>query len=199
MSKFGVAARNPLLLDWIWPVLVKPALQVFCTGILGGLTAPLIGSLITAAISRMSMFVLTFLGAIITYAISLLMPYITAVLGVGNIMSQINGILIPMASTYISGPLSRKLALKLGSLTMTADLALDKIGVSSIVGIAIGVLGFGVIGVVVGWLLGELAVVTVFGLAATRPLKVKSSPIDMRPVLAFAPPSLLFQTVDEYN
>ncbi|MHA1781075.1 MAG: hypothetical protein ACTSYL_09480 [Candidatus Thorarchaeota archaeon] len=190
---------DPLLLDWIWSVLVKPALQVFCTGILGGLTATLIGSLITAAISRMSMFVLTFLGAIITYAISLLMPYITVVLGIGTIMIQINGILILLVNTYISGPLSRKIALKLGSLTITADLALDKIGVSSIVGIAIGVLGFGIIGVVVGWLLGELAAVSVFGLVATRPLKIKSSPIDMRPVLAFAPPSLLSQAVDEYN
>ncbi|MCF2137583.1 MAG: oligosaccharide flippase family protein [Candidatus Thorarchaeota archaeon] len=62
--------------------------------------------------------------------------------------------------------------------------------------VSLVIMGFGIIGVVVGWLLGELAAVFVFGLAATRPLKVKSSPIDMRPVLAFALPSLLFQTVD---
>ncbi len=62
--------------------------------------------------------------------------------------------------------------------------------------VSLVIMGFGIIGVVVGWLLGEIAAVLVFGFAASRPLNVKSAPIDMRPILAFALPSLLFQTVD---
>ncbi|MHA1812646.1 MAG: lipopolysaccharide biosynthesis protein [Candidatus Thorarchaeota archaeon] len=56
--------------------------------------------------------------------------------------------------------------------------------------------GAGVAGVVVGWFLGELLGVTLYGSASVRSLPVKSSPIDMRPVLAFALPALLFQAVD---
>jgi lipopolysaccharide exporter len=58
------------------------------------------------------------------------------------------------------------------------------------------VLGFGVIGVAYGWLAGEAIAVLSFGTAATRGLPSSSSTIDMRPILAFALPSLLFQTID---
>ena len=62
--------------------------------------------------------------------------------------------------------------------------------------VSLVIMNFGILGVVVGWLLGEVAAVLVFGLAAFRPLKIKSSPVEIRPILAFALPSLLFQTVD---
>ena len=58
------------------------------------------------------------------------------------------------------------------------------------------VLGFGVIGVAYGWLAGEVIVVIILGTAALSGLPDKGSTIDMRPVLAFAIPSLLFQVVD---
>ena len=58
------------------------------------------------------------------------------------------------------------------------------------------VLGFGVIGVAYGWLAGEIIAVLILGTAAMSGLPDKSSTIDMRPVLAFAIPSLIFQTVD---
>ncbi|GAG65881.1 unnamed protein product, partial [marine sediment metagenome] len=58
------------------------------------------------------------------------------------------------------------------------------------------VLGFGVIGVAYGWLAGEVIVVLILGTAALSGLPDKGSTIDMRPVLAFAIPSLLFQVVD---
>ncbi|MGQ4870599.1 MAG: oligosaccharide flippase family protein [Candidatus Thorarchaeota archaeon] len=56
--------------------------------------------------------------------------------------------------------------------------------------------GAGIVGVVAGWFLGELLAVILYGSAAIRSLPVESSPIDMRPVLAFALPALLFQAVD---
>ncbi len=58
------------------------------------------------------------------------------------------------------------------------------------------VLGFGVVGVAYGWLAGEVIAVLVLGAAAMSGLPDKGSTIDMRPVLAFAIPSLLFQVVD---
>ena len=130
------------LLNWIWPVLIKPALQVFCTAILGGLAVSLIGTLVTAVISSLDMYVLTFLSSLITYAIGLLLPHILSLIGLGNIMPLVNAVLIPLISTYVSGPLSRALALRLGKLTMTADMALSKIGVSEWVSIVIGVLEY---------------------------------------------------------
>ncbi|MFW9844483.1 MAG: oligosaccharide flippase family protein [Candidatus Thorarchaeota archaeon] len=57
-------------------------------------------------------------------------------------------------------------------------------------------LGFGVIGVAYGWLAGELMAVLIFCTAAMSGLRNQESSIDMKPVLAFAIPSLLFQTVD---
>lgn len=58
------------------------------------------------------------------------------------------------------------------------------------------IVGLGVFGVAIGWLAGEIAAVVVFGLFAIRGLRTPSSPVDIRPILAFALPSLLFQTVD---
>lgn len=57
-------------------------------------------------------------------------------------------------------------------------------------------LGSGVAGVALGWLAGECVAVLVFGVFAVRGLPASSSYVDIRPVLAFGLPSLLFQTVD---
>jgi O-antigen/teichoic acid export membrane protein len=58
------------------------------------------------------------------------------------------------------------------------------------------IIGLGVQGVVMGWLLGEFVAVLLFGFAAFKGIKAKSDSIPINPVLAFALPSLLFQTVD---
>jgi O-antigen/teichoic acid export membrane protein len=58
------------------------------------------------------------------------------------------------------------------------------------------ILGLGVIGVAFGWLAGEVIVVIIYSAAVMSGLPSHGSTIDMRPVLAFAIPSLLFQTVD---
>ncbi|MHA2078569.1 MAG: oligosaccharide flippase family protein [Candidatus Thorarchaeota archaeon] len=58
------------------------------------------------------------------------------------------------------------------------------------------VLGLGVIGVAYGWLAGEVIVVLYFYSVSIRELPNQKSSIDMRPILVFAIPSLLFQTVD---
>ncbi|MFW9814185.1 MAG: oligosaccharide flippase family protein, partial [Candidatus Thorarchaeota archaeon] len=58
------------------------------------------------------------------------------------------------------------------------------------------IIGLGVVGVVYGWLAAEVIVVLVFYTAAKSDLPRQKSPIDMKPILVFAIPSLLFQTVD---
>jgi O-antigen/teichoic acid export membrane protein len=69
--------------------------------------------------------------------------------------------------------------------------------IARIVGtIGLVLLGMGVEGVMIGWLIGELVAVIVFGSAALRGLKVRSVAIEMTPVLAFALPNLAFQTID---
>lgn len=73
-------------------------------------------------------------------------------------------------------------------------LAFDISRVLATVGLVMA--GFGVLGVVVGWLLGELVACLGFGLSAVRGLPTESDPIEMRPILAFALPNLAFQTVD---
>lgn len=57
-------------------------------------------------------------------------------------------------------------------------------------------LGFGVTGVILGWLVAEIVAIIVFGAAATKDVPGEATSIDMRSVLAFAIPSLAFQTVD---
>ncbi len=56
--------------------------------------------------------------------------------------------------------------------------------------------GFGATGVAIGWFIGEIIAVAVFGSAAARGLPKISSPIIMRPILGFALSTMLFQTVD---
>ncbi|MHA2207755.1 MAG: oligosaccharide flippase family protein [Candidatus Thorarchaeota archaeon] len=69
--------------------------------------------------------------------------------------------------------------------------------VARIVGtVGLVLLGMGVEGVMIGWLIGEVVAVIVFGTAAMRGLNVKSVAIEMTPVLAFALPNLAFQTID---
>ena len=70
----------------------------------------------------------------------------------------------------------------------------DIVRIAGTVGLVL--LGMGVEGVMLGWLIGEVVAVIVFGSAAFRSLNVKSVAIEMTPVLAFALPNLAFQTID---
>ncbi len=56
--------------------------------------------------------------------------------------------------------------------------------------------GLQVTGVMFGWLLGEIVAVIAFGVAAFHGLPSQSHSLLMRPILAFALPNLLFQTID---
>jgi O-antigen/teichoic acid export membrane protein len=56
--------------------------------------------------------------------------------------------------------------------------------------------GFGATGVAIGWFVGEIIAVVVFGRVAARGLPRVSSPIVMRPILVFALSTMLFQAVD---
>jgi O-antigen/teichoic acid export membrane protein len=69
--------------------------------------------------------------------------------------------------------------------------------IARIVGtVGLVLIGMGVEGVMIGWLIGEVVAVLVFGSAAIRGLNVKSVAMEMTPVLAFALPNLAFQTID---
>jgi O-antigen/teichoic acid export membrane protein len=69
--------------------------------------------------------------------------------------------------------------------------------IARIVGtVGLVLIGMGVEGVMIGWLIGEVVAVLVFGSTAMRGLNVKSVAIKMTPVLAFALPNLAFQTID---
>ena len=57
-------------------------------------------------------------------------------------------------------------------------------------------LGMGVEGVMIGWLIGEVVAVVVFGSAAMHDLDTKSVTLEMTPILAFALPNLAFQAID---
>lgn len=57
-------------------------------------------------------------------------------------------------------------------------------------------LGLGVFGVLLGWLAAELAAVALYSGFSVRGLPSQSARVDMRPVLIFAVPSLIFQTID---
>jgi len=56
--------------------------------------------------------------------------------------------------------------------------------------------GFNVIGVAWGWLVAEMVAVVIFVRASLAALDSNSVGVDMRPILSFALPSLLFQTID---
>ncbi len=56
--------------------------------------------------------------------------------------------------------------------------------------------GFGVFGVIVGWLIGEVSAVLIFGIAAMIDLPPTSINTSMKAVLSFSLPSLIFQLLD---
>ncbi|NWF95428.1 MAG: oligosaccharide flippase family protein [Candidatus Thorarchaeota archaeon] len=58
------------------------------------------------------------------------------------------------------------------------------------------ILGMGVVGVLLGWLAAELSGLAVFVPFSLRSLPSNEGILRLRPVLAFALPSLLFQTID---
>ncbi len=58
------------------------------------------------------------------------------------------------------------------------------------------IFGFGVEGVMIGWLVSEVFAVVVFGAASIQGLKSSPQVLKMAPVLAFALPSFLFQLID---
>ncbi|MFW9803325.1 MAG: lipopolysaccharide biosynthesis protein [Candidatus Thorarchaeota archaeon] len=69
--------------------------------------------------------------------------------------------------------------------------------ISRIIGtVGLVLIGMGVEGVMIGWLMGEIVAVVVFGSAAIRGLNVESIAIKMTPILAFAVPNLAFQAID---
>lgn len=62
--------------------------------------------------------------------------------------------------------------------------------------IVLVIVGFGVEGVMLGWLVSEIVAVVAFGVASRQGLKSSPQVMKMAPILAFALPSFLFQIID---
>ncbi len=101
---FGTA-----LLDWIWPVLVKPALQVLFSAMFG-VMSPIIEAAKSVLLGLASMFVIQALVSMITYMFTnVLVPFLTQ-LGYGWLKYPINVILIKEIKHALTGPIARSLA-----------------------------------------------------------------------------------------
>ncbi len=124
-----------VLLDWIWPVLIKPALQVLISAALG-----VMGSAIVAAKSVVmalaSMFIIQALVASISYLVShLLIPFV-GFLGLTWLVPYIDVVFMKKFEDAMTGPISRSLA-RYTSLTEDLVDAQQKIGFGIITAIII--------------------------------------------------------------
>lgn len=65
-------------------------------------------------------------------------------------------------------------------------------------GLSIGlvILGFGIPGIIMGWILAEILALVIFSVYSTRGLNSKYEFLPFGPILAFAVPSLIFQLTD---
>lgn len=120
-------------------------------------------------------------------------PFLSAASGVSLGLIQIALVIVPFSSleTFLDSFLLARYSVKR---LASGRVLFDVIRIAGTVGLVLA--GMGVAGVMIGWLAGEIVAVVVFGAAAFRKLDVPSMRIDMKPVLAFAIPSLVFQTID---
>ncbi|MFW9979147.1 MAG: oligosaccharide flippase family protein [Candidatus Thorarchaeota archaeon] len=83
--------------------------------------------------------------------------------------------------------------------TKTGKLAIGRLlfdGSRIISTIVLVMLSFGVLGVAIGWFVGEFIAVVCFAAVVLNKLPSSASRIEMKPILAFALPSLMFQFID---
>lgn len=123
----------------------------------------------------------------------LLSPFLSSASGVSQSLIQLVLVIAPFSAleTFLDSFLLARYSVR--SLT-TGRIVFDVARVSATVGLVLA--GMGVAGVMIGWLVGEVVAVIVFGAAATRRLIVTPVAMNMRTILAFALPSLVFQTID---
>ena len=132
-------------------------------------------------------------SSVLAVLLAFLLPLILSSSLLSQDMQRLVLVIAPLSalSTFLDSFLLARYAVR----PLTAGRILfDFVRMALSVGLVL--LGFGVMGVLTGWLCGEVAALAIFGFSAVRGCADKPSSIAMRPILAFALPSLLFQTID---
>lgn len=105
---FDVTFGN-VLLDWIWPVLVKPALQVILCAAFGVMSSVI--AIATSTIRALAgMMIIQAAVAMLSYAISTILVAFVQSVGVGWLANPINVVLIKKIEDAINGPIARNIA-----------------------------------------------------------------------------------------
>ncbi|NHI82936.1 MAG: hypothetical protein EAX81_01345 [Candidatus Thorarchaeota archaeon] len=132
-------------------------------------------------------------SSILVLLVFLLTPFLFGISGVPESLIHLVLIIGPFSAmeTFLDSFLLARYYVR--SLTL-GRIVFDTTRIVGTIGLVLA--GFGVAGVMLGWLGGELVAVLVFVTAASRNLEYSSTAIKMGPVLAFALPNLAFQTID---
>jgi len=142
---------------------------------------------------RRSLYIILVSSSGMAVLVLLLSPFLSVTSGVSLRLIQIALVIVPFSAleTFLDSFLLARYSVKrLASGRILFDIA----RITGTVGLVLA--GMGVAGVMIGWLAGEIVALIVFGAASFRKLDVPSTAIDMKPILAFAIPSLVFQTID---
>lgn len=125
---FSVSFGTPLL-DWIWPVLVKPALQVLISAAFG-VMSPIIKAAKSVLVGLASMFVIQALVSMMSYILTnVLVPFVS-LLGYDWLAHPISAILLKEIKHALTGPIARSLATHTSSLAIRFTDAVGAIGFS---------------------------------------------------------------------
>jgi len=142
---------------------------------------------------RRSVYIILMSSSGMVVLVFLLSPVLSVASGVSPGLIQIALVIVPFSAleTFLdSFLLARYSVRRLASGRILFDIA----RITGTVGLVLA--GMGVAGVMMGWFVSEIVAVVVLGASAFRKLDISSTAIDMKPILAFAIPSLVFQTID---
>ncbi|MFW9799923.1 MAG: oligosaccharide flippase family protein, partial [Candidatus Thorarchaeota archaeon] len=142
---------------------------------------------------RRSAYIILVSSSAMVVLVFLLSPFLSGISGVSQNLVQLVIVIAPFSAleTFLDSFLLARYSVR--SLA-AGRIVFDVARVSATVGLVLA--GMGVVGVMIGWLLGEVVAVILFGAVATSKLTVSPVALNMRPILAFALPSLAFQTID---
>jgi len=131
---FSVSFGN-VLLDWLWPAIIKPALQILLCVLFGVMSGVIAAA--TSAIRALATLMFTqALIAMMTYGIvNILIPFVQTV-GAGWLTSLINVVLIKKLEDAANGPIARNIATRV-NLGDSFKEAASKIGFGLLGGIVI--------------------------------------------------------------
>ncbi|MCF2137063.1 MAG: hypothetical protein K9W43_07425 [Candidatus Thorarchaeota archaeon] len=136
---FEISFGN-VVLDWLWPVLIKPFLQVLLTVALGGLGTVAISAATSLSKLMMKLYFLSFISSLLLRLLSLIaIPFLQMFQLDGNLIySMLTGIV----QEKLTGPFARQIAVRFGPSIFNADVmkAIAKIGVGTLTAILVAFL-----------------------------------------------------------